>query len=215
VFEKLQAVMTERYPVEVQLLLDGGKLVEDWANVARHCLIQAMAAEVIADLLGLDAQIKRRLASVALVHDWRKRLDLRPHDFSEAEIRGVAELEGEVKPDEDLMNATTAGFLVRVLNGEATFLELIQFYLDDITKNDTIVPFEERIADSAARTPVPDADVSSKLPRPFWDVERDVGHQVERMLFAILKARQIEIENPPEIPGLILAEISKRIIALA
>ena len=209
-FKKLQELMANRYPAEVRLLLQGGKLVEDWANVARHCLIQAMAAEVIADFLGFEEQTKRRLASVALVHDWRKRLEIRPMDFTDEEIAQADELLAAAKPDAVLMRATTTEFLLCVQNGEATFLELIQFYLDDITKHDQIVPFEERVADAAARTPNPDQAIAAKLQRPFWEVELDVGHRIERMLFEILRARHVHIESPKLIPELILTEINRR-----
>ena len=214
-FRKLQALMTKRYPAEVRLLLDGGKLVRRWANVRRHCLIQAMAAEVMADLLGLEEQIKRRLASVAVAHDWKKRLDLCPSDFSKDENDRAIELERKANLDKELMDALTPQFLLRVRNRKAMFLQLVQFYLDDITQNDQIVPFDDRVAEAEKRIPDPEPAVTGKLNQRYWDVEREVGHQVERMLFEILKARHVPVASAKKIPELILAEIKQRIAVVA
>lgn len=210
-FDKIESLISGKYPAEYCLLTHGGKLDGDWSNVRRHCLIQAVAAEVLADFLGLDEVSKRKLASVAVAHDWRKRLDIVPSDFTEHEKRNVVKLLSEARLDEDLMNALNPQFLLRVHNTNATFLELVQFYLDDIALNDCIVPFDQRIAEVEKRKPNPDPAVEKLLRRPYWDVEREVGHQVERMLFEILRARRVQITNADDIPKLILAEIVRRL----
>lgn len=212
-FDQLQALMSKRYPSEVRLLIEGGQLVDNWTNVARHCLIQAMAAEVISDLLGLDEQAKRKLASVAVAHDWRKRLDKCPDAFPTEEVERAAKLAVSANLDKTLMDALTPCFLLRVLSGQATFLELVQFYIDDITLNDKIVLFEDRIAEVERRNPDPEPLVSKQLSKPYWDVEREIGHRIEDMLFWIMNARYVKIGCAAEIPALIMAEIKKRVVS--
>lgn len=211
-FKTIEAIAGKNYPVQTAFLCDG-RLNGDWANVRQHCLIQFMASEVLADYLGLDAESKRRLASVAIAHDWRKRLDRCPADFNDLDglwIKTVDETASRVL-DQELMGALTPWFLVRVLEGKATFLQLIQFYIDDIAKGGEVVRFDERIDEVSARNPDPEPAVREALGRPYWDVEREVGHRVEAMLFRILDARNILVEHQEQIPKLILQEIHRRL----
>jgi hypothetical protein len=209
-FYDLQNALATKYPSEVRLLLQGGKLTGDWANVARHCLIQAAAAEVMADLLGIDEQAKRRLVSTAAAHDWKKRLERQPEDFSlEERDRATSFLE-IANLDAALMAATTPPFLLQADAGRATFLQLLQFYIDDIAQNDEIVPIDTRIDEAERRNPNPDPTISEQLGRPYWEVERQLGHQVERMLFEILRARRVDVQRASDIPALVMAEIRRR-----
>jgi hypothetical protein len=209
-FEKLQVALTAKYPNEVRLLIEGGKLTGEWANVTRHCLIQAAAAEVMADLLGIDEQAKRKLASVAVAHDWKKRLERQPRDFSPDDRARANSLSKSASLDAVLTSALTPSFLPKALAGEATFLQLVQFYIDDITLNDEIVPLDTRVTEVEGRNPDPDPAVTKVLGRPYWQVERELGHQVERMLFEILRARHVDVALACDIPALVMSEIRRR-----
>jgi hypothetical protein len=214
--EVVRTLMEKGYAAEVRLLVEGGKLTEDWDNVARHCYIEAMAAEALSELLGLDEGVGRRLASVAVAHDWRKRMEIQGGFFSPEDVKRADDLEKQANLDTALMFATTPRFLLRALKGEAMFLELVQFYIDDIVMHDQIVPMEVRCADAEKRNPNPDPSLAKELDgRYYWDVEREVGRRIEQMLFEILRARLVEIDSPRRIPDLVRAKVGKRIAGAA
>lgn len=48
----------------------------NWENVTGHCLIEAARACILADLLGLDAELKKDLVLAALLHDGHKRQEI-------------------------------------------------------------------------------------------------------------------------------------------
>ena len=70
---------------EMRLLFRGGKLweKEEWRNVAEHCLVEAVASEVLSDALQLPAKEKEELVKSAICHDWNKRMDVKPDDFTD------------------------------------------------------------------------------------------------------------------------------------
>src|SRR3989338_2609896 len=185
----------QRYMPQMRLLFRGGQLKkkEGWRNVAEHCVMQLAAAEMLAELLHLSEEEKKKLCSVAAVHDWRKRIDVGNRKMNKLECeereapRSALTLLEEhaqqfvqsVNPDPDLMSATGPNFLVRALvDKKATFPEKLQFYLDDIcgdreiipgTKVPDIMPLRERIAEVASRRPEfnDDADLTAALGGKF------------------------------------------------
>lgn len=48
----------------------------NWENVTDHCVMEAARARVFADLLGLDAPLKKDLMRAALLHDGHKRREV-------------------------------------------------------------------------------------------------------------------------------------------
>jgi hypothetical protein len=111
------------------------------------------------------------------------------------------------------MEATGTRFLEKALvKKESTFLERLQFYLDDITKGSEIVPFNERIDEVESRRQDlnNDADLTACLGGRYWDKERELGHLVEEEIFNLLK-KDVVINSPADIPNLILEEINKQI----
>jgi len=189
--EAIERYVERAFPSQYGLVISGGKLIGDWGNVARHCFVQTVAAEEMADLLGLSHQEKLLLASVAACHDWEKRLQRKSTDFTDEEKKDAQVLFQAAHPDAMLMGALTPYFLLKVLAGEASFLQLIQFLIDDMAKGDEFVSFDERIDEVSARNPNPEPEVQEELGRPYWDVEREIGHGVEKMVYAILNARHI------------------------
>lgn len=174
-----------------------GKLFGDWNNVARHCLIQAAAVEELGELLGFPADVIDQMARVAIMHDARKRIDKwecagkKTNEFTKEEVREFDVLFAEVNPAPDLVSALSSWFLPKVLLGKVSFFQLVQFLVDDMAKGEEIVPFDERIDEVSARNPNPDPEVEKLLGRPYWDVEREIGHRVIAMIAAILKARYV------------------------
>lgn len=200
---------------EMRLLFRGGKLwkKDEWRNVVEHSLVQIVAADVFSDVLGLPEEDRKRLIKVAACHDWDKRLRRAPKDFTEEERAKAQSFLDAVKPDEDLMEATDVDFLVKYKQGRATFLEKLQCYMDNTTMGSEIVPFDVRVDEVAARREDMDEDeaLTKKLGGRHWDVEREVGHKVEREIFELLQAKNIDIGSPEQIPEFIRKKIEEKI----
>ncbi len=200
---------------EIRLSVKGGKLSErdGWRNVVEHQLVQLAAAEALCKILNLPLSARKKMEKVAATHDWRMRLDKRPEDFDELDLLWGEELQARVNPDLDLLFATGPEFLVRVVNGKATFLELLQFYLDDICKGSEIVSFDERVSEVEARRQDLNSDpaLTARLGgRKYWDVERETGHKVENTIFPILRKRGHLLRKPSDIPLLIKNQIEEK-----
>lgn len=61
---------------EMRILTKGGVLGrgnEGWRNVAEHCLVEAVGADILAEALGVSPE---RVVSAALLHDWYKRREV-------------------------------------------------------------------------------------------------------------------------------------------
>lgn len=199
---------------EFRFLFKGGKLSkkDGWRNVIEHQVIQFFGAKTLGELMGLSDIDKKKLQSVALIHDGRKRLDKYPQDFSADEIKNIELFFTKINPDSALMAATGTDFLEKVSYTEVSSLELLQFYLDDITKGNEIVPFDERINEvSRRRQDLNDDEVlTARLGgKRYWDVEREIGHAVEKMIFRKLVERGVEINSPENIPSLISSKIKE------
>jgi hypothetical protein len=210
--EPLYRYVADKYPSAYRLVIEGGKLSGDWSNVAAHCFLQTLAAEVIGELLGLERGSTDRLARTAASHDWRKRLDKRSGDFDEGAITAANHYLAAAQLDDELMAALEPAFLVHATEGKASFLQLVQFLIDDMTMNDEFVTFDERVQEAQERTPDPDPRIREVLGRAsYWDAEREIGHAVEKMVLAICEARRQEIATPDELVAYVNREIVKRL----
>lgn len=187
----------------MRLLFQKGKLNfrDKWNNVAEHGIVQAVAGEVVSGLIGLSEDEKTKIVKVALCHDWDKRLEIKPADFTDEEKAAALKFLETVNPDRTLIATTHPGFHNKILSGEATFLEELTWYLDDIAKGSEIALFEERIAEVESRRP--------DLDPAFWGRERAAGKLFEQELFEILRDRGVSIDKPEDIPLLIKAEVEK------
>lgn len=192
---------------EMRLLFRGGRLSKkegDWNNVIDHCLVQAAEANVFASLLGLPEEDGHKLRVAALCHDWKKRLEKNPEDFTQKQKSKAQELLEKVSPDQNLMKATELGFSKTILEDEASFLQELLFYIDDITRGSQIVELEERISETEARTNLnQDQRITEQLGGPHWDIERLAARQVEQKFYFLLKERGVNIDIPQNIPLLI------------
>jgi hypothetical protein len=214
VHKHLYRYVANKYPSEYRLVIEGGRLTDDWSNVAAHCFLQALAAEIVGDLLGLEQSSINRLSRTAACHDLRKRLDKRPSDFDEKARTLATHQLVAANLDEELMAALEPSFLILVSEGKASLLQLIQFLIDDMTMNDQFVTFDERVREAQERTPDPDPRVREILGRTsYWDAEREIGHDIENMLFAICAARRLRIVTPVDLVTYVNREIEKRLEA--
>jgi hypothetical protein len=210
--ERLYRYAADRYPSAYRLVIEGGKLTGDWSNVAVHCFVQAIAAEVVGELLGLEQKSIDRLSRTAASHDWRKRLDKRSGDFDEAAMTLANQQLAAANLDDELMAALEPSFLIVASDGRASLLQLVQFLIDDMTMNDEFVTFDERVKEAEERTPDPDPRIRETLGRAsYWDAEREIGHAVEKMVLAICAARRQSITTPTELVAYVNREIERRL----
>lgn len=202
---------------EFRLIFNGGGLwtKDGWENVKQHQIMEFFEVGVLSDLLRLSDSDKQRLESVALIHDWRKRLD-KNLDKRSLEQEKEAEIYlRAVNPDSDLMLATDPKFIEKFLtkNSEITFLEMLQFYIDDITEGERIVRFNDRIDELAKRRPElnSDPDLIARLHgKKYWDAEKEVGHKIENIIFNKLVENGIEIGSQEEIPDLVIQKVKEK-----
>jgi len=213
----------------LRLLFQGGKLWNSrsegwrgerlkgknrWRNCVEHQVTQLRAARAFQELLGLSPSDGDKLATVALVHDWKKRMEKGRGDFSAIEKRRAEVLLKRVNPDPDLMVATKPEFLEKVLAGKPSFLEFLQFYLDTMTMGSEIVPIKKRINEAIIRNKKlgVDKELERKLGgRKYWDVEIETDHMVEEMIYNKLINRGVNITSSEEIPNLIRRKIEEQI----
>jgi len=197
---------------EMRLLIKGGGLSkkEGWRNVVEHCLVQIAVSETLSRLLGLSEEDSQKLIRVAACHDWAKRLERKPDGFTEEEKGEAMTLLAKLAPNQGLMKATGPEFLEKALiRGESTFLERLQFYIDDITKGSEIVPFDERVNEVEARRQDLNDDLvlTAKLGGRYWDRERELGHQTEQEIFDRLQETGVKIDSPKDIPVFVVQTI--------
>lgn len=191
--------IAELYPRQYELVINGGKLVDDWANVADHCFAQAVAVEELALALGLSNYDRIFLVKRASCHDWKKRLEKCPQDFTERERMQAAELLKDAVSNHDAFKPNSPEFLLDAVSGKADFLSLIQFLIDDMTMGDKIVPCFVRINEVSQRQPNPAPEVEKQLGMPYWEAERNIARAIEHVVYAILIARRIPCNSIADI----------------
>ncbi len=194
-----------------------------WENVAGHCLVQAGAHLVFDPMLSFDEGASHRLARTALCHDLKKRAEKRPGDFSDEEKKHAEELLELADPSWYMVEEVLVPkFLLRFVQGEGeegqtplgavTLMERLLFIIDDMAREDEIVSFDERIDEVSARNPDPEPEIREQLGRPYWDVEREVGHIILTGLMVELREDGIKVATMNDIPRLINAKMVEKFI---
>ncbi len=201
---------------EMRLLFRGGGLYkkDHWRNVVEHCLVQIAVADELSDLIGLPPEEKTDLIKVAACHDWTKRLEKKPDDFTEEERAKAKMFLRRVNPNQNLMAATGPEIFERTLiKKESTFLERLQGYIDDITSGSEIVEYDKRIDEAEKRYPElgSNSELEAKLGGRFFDKVREFDNQVAQEIFERLPNSVCEqIGEPKNIPNFIRKQIERR-----
>jgi hypothetical protein len=201
------------YHDEIKLLYLGKLFKGDgWKNTKEHLKACFLEAGVFVDWFDLPEPKRRRFQSAAFIHDWDKRMNNFPDDFTpEEKEKGRVQLE-KINPDKKLLSATGPDFLDKVLHTEVSMDELLMFYLDDINIDGTIVSFDQRIDEVSKRKALLDMDelLTKRLGgKKKWQFERELGHEVGKIIVRRLREKGIQIESPEEIPNLIKSKIEE------
>ena len=187
---------------------------EGWRNVSEHCLVEGVAADVLAEALKLSDTERKNLVAAALMHDFFKRKEI-----AETKARGLAgQHKAEEARDKILEESgaseeigkivSAASDVKRMLDPDVTLPEKIMQYIDDITMNTEIRSVDERV-DKVEQNPLYLEENESGREifggRTFSQAQRDFGHAIEREL-----AEKIGIP-PAQLPEFIREKIRQRI----
>ncbi|MEK7112452.1 MAG: hypothetical protein AAB875_03930 [Patescibacteria group bacterium] len=199
----------------MRLLFRGGKLhkKDQWRNVVEHCLVQVAVADSISDLLELPQEEKADLIKVAACHDWEKRLQKYPNDFTEEDKAQAKIFLKKVNPEQNLIHATGPDFLEKFLKGESTFLERLQCYIDGIVLESDIVEYDIRLDETKKRYLElrDNSKLEAKLGGQFFEKERELDNHTAQEIFEKLPHNiQEKIGEPKNIPNFIRQRIERR-----
>lgn len=209
--------LTLKYHDSMRLLFRGGELwgpsKEDergWHNVIEHQVVQTAAAEELVKLLkealtaerivsvfGVQPEELDALPQTTIIHDWDKKFERKGGEPDEWARRHLETLH----PDPLLMEATKIDTLEQLYLGNKTYtmMQKLQFYLDIITRENEIVASEDRIAEveSSSRA----AELAAKANGMYWQATRAMAKDVEAMLFGVLSdsAPGLNLKEPSDI----------------
>ncbi|HSX24299.1 MAG TPA: hypothetical protein VLE74_04315 [Candidatus Saccharimonadales bacterium] len=154
--------------------VEGSPRLERWGDPTQHCLVEAAASQVLADLLNLSDTDRQDLVAAAFIHDAGKRKEIEAlqaakaanPDITPEEIDVVDKIAGEQSKKNlldagigqrvvDLTSAVAHGSLDQFayLNGrnemrlrpDVPTVTMAMHYIDDVTNKTNIVRFDERI----------------------------------------------------------------------
>ena len=210
----------------------GKKIPKDrrrWIDVVEHCLVEAAAAEVLADALALSPLEKEKLSKTAAVHDWDKRLEQKPEDFTQEEKLAINKQLQKLNLNQELIKSTHPEFIRLLLEGKpSTWLQRLLYYIDDIHEGSSIMPIKERLEATVARHKDLAADqewaalatkrlreigkIGPKETANFFDGDLAMAEEVQEEIYRELKNRGVNLESPEKIPEFIKSKIEKNYV---
>jgi hypothetical protein len=199
-----------KHRLEMRLLFRGGKLweKEGWRNVVEHSLPQGVAAEVLSEMLQLSKDEEEELIKNAICHDWNKRLEKKPEDFTDEDYEKGLDLIKKIDLNPELLRATEPDFPKQILDADRLkkdipIIQLLMFYIDNITNSTgAIVSIEDRLMDAQKRHP--------ELNSEHWDTELTAGNVAQNKIYGLLKEKNISIGKPEDLPELVKNIIEKK-----
>lgn len=203
-----------KYSEEMRLLFRGGHLKKskekenNWRNVAEHCLVQVAAAEELCKLLKLSEKETDAVCSTAAVHDWKKRWERTQRGNVPPEALALLK---QIDVHQELLNATNIDELEKVYLEKApalTDLQELQLYVDLITRENDLVPSEDRICEveKAPRS----GNLAEKADGLYWQKTRELRDKIEQSLYERLTANGCKLASPSDIPILLRQRIEAK-----
>lgn len=190
---------------------------EGWRNVVEHMLVEAEAADVLAEALGVPESERKNLYTAALSHDVYKKKEKEivqqkgASGFDEA-ANLQSEWLRELGYPEDIIELTKSighTSLVRFQNLDQVPLSLkIIHYVDDITQNNDLVSLDQRMDALEANpryTELNERGIAI-FGKPYLTVQRKISKRIEKEF-----AEQIGLKDPTQIPLWIRNRIVSRI----
>lgn len=219
-----------------------------WRNVSEHCLVQTAACDVLAEALGLPEENRKKLELAAMGHDWDKKYQstglrrinqqvesgqvseqdggrLKYEFFEESEAHSVQGMRSKGIPEEIIRIASADGHpaLPRMKDANCPLEEKILHYVGSITDESRIVALDERVdnLEKNERYKMMNAygrHISWTNGRTLYQVQREVGHHIERELVQRLidsnnlsSEWQISLsDDPTKIPDFIRERLKRK-----
>lgn len=179
---------------------------EGWRNVIEHMVVEAEAADVLAEALGLSETERNKLYRAALSHDVYKRKERElaqekgPSGYDEA-----AKLQSEWLRNhgysEDVVELTESvghTSLVHFQNlDQVDTIKKIMHYVDDITLNNDIVLLDQRMDTLETNPRYEELNLQgiAIFGRPYFTVQREISKKIEREF-----AQKLGLEDPTQLP---------------
>lgn len=191
---------------------------EGWRNVVEHELVEAEAADVLGEKLGLSQEERRNLRTAALLHDVFKRKEIErasaigPSAFDQAAGEQAGWIRSLGYPEEIVILIESVGhtaFKEFVTNFDSIPISRkIICYADFITLDSNIVSLAERIDYLEKRPDYKELNESgiSVFGRTYFEVMREIGAKIEEEI-----APKLGVSDPSSIPEFIKDCINTRI----
>lgn len=200
---------------EMRILKEGGVLGQEnneWRNVAEHCLMEAVGADVLAEKLGAN---REHVVQAALLHDWFKRREIESmrelgagagHVKAAAEDVQLLEKMGVSPEIIEFAHNNILTSLDSVYLSERTLEERIMHYIDAVTRNTEFVSVEARF--SALEQKQQNIDFSNSF------INQYAGRSLYSVQREFAQKEQDEFEEVLRLPkGTLLEFINNAIIA--
>lgn len=224
-----------------------GKGPDIWRNVSEHTLVQTAACDILAEELGLAQDSRKNLGLAAMAHDWDKKFQtiglkkingqvesgevseeeggkLKFDFFEESEEHSVEGMRKNGIPEQIIKIASADGHpaLPRMTDPSVTIEEKVLHYVGSIVDENDIGPLDVRIdkLESNARYSMMNDYGRQVLwtgGRTLYEVQREVGHQIESEIVDLLLAsgrldnkwRDALQKDPKMLPAFIKAKIEE------
>lgn len=192
---------------------------EGWRNVLEHELVEAEAADVLGEKLGLSDEERRNLRTAALLHDIFKRKEIErareagasSFDSSAGDqanwIKSLGYSEDVVGLVQSVGHTSLEEFS-RDFDTIPTVRKIMR-YVDDITLGNDIVPLDKRVKYIEENPEYKDLNKRGKAifgGRTYPEVQREMSGRIEQEF-----APKLGVLDPSAIPGFINDCINARI----
>ena len=191
---------------------------EGWRNVLEHELVEAEAADILAEKLGISHKERKNLRIAALLHDVYKRKEIeRAREGGASSFDSSAEDQANwIKSlgySEDVVELvqsvghTSLEEFSRDFDTIPTVRKIIH-YADDITSGSEVVPLDERISQLERKPEYKELNESGRaiFGKTYSEVQREVSKRIEEEF-----ASRLGVSDPTTIPKFVKNCIDVRI----
>lgn len=193
---------------------------EGWKNVVEHMVVEAEAADVLAEALGLSEEERKQVYKAGLLHDVYKRREkeiatqkgsqgyIESASLSSDFLRSQGYSEEIIALTQDAGSEAATIEFNKNFDSISTVRKIIR-YVDDITKNNDLVALDERMDALDAKPNYKELNEKGRVlfgGRTYFEIQREISKKIEREF-----ADKIGLEDPAQLPFWIRDRIFSRI----
>lgn len=190
---------------------------EGWRNVVEHMVVEAEAADVLAEAFNVPEKKRKALNTAATLHDVYKRRERElasqkgATGFDEAAASQSEFLRQQGYSDETIALTESVGHTSLIKFQDLSKIPLIFkiiHYVDDITLNNDLVILDDRIDALEANPRYAELNQQGVaiFGKPYFTVQREISKVIEREF-----AAAIDLSDPTQLPLWIKNRILERI----